>query len=57
MLEDPVSDLLRNRNNPEWIEHVQKTHKDAMDALQELIEIISRRDLAGSSLHTCAYGV
>jgi hypothetical protein len=33
-----VSDLLRNRNNPEWIEHARNTHNEARDALQELID-------------------
>jgi len=33
-----VSDLLRNRNNPEWIEHARKTHEEAKNALQELVE-------------------
>jgi hypothetical protein len=33
-----VSDLLRNRDNPEWMEHARKTHEEAKDALQELID-------------------
>ncbi len=33
-----VSDLLQNRNNPEWMEHTQKTHEEAVEALQELID-------------------
>jgi len=33
-----VTDLLQNRNNPEWMEHARKTYKEAKDALQELID-------------------
>lgn len=33
-----VGDLLQNRNNPDWMEHAQKTHEEAVETLQELID-------------------
>jgi hypothetical protein len=32
-----VRDLLQNKDNPEWMEHAQKTHQEATEALRELI--------------------
>jgi hypothetical protein len=33
-----VRDLLQNRSNPEWMERAQKTHEEANQALQQLID-------------------
>jgi hypothetical protein len=40
-----VSDLLQNRANPEWVEHAQETHREATDALRELVDASFARRL------------